>query len=81
MPGHTAADIMTRSVVTLSQEGCIYQAIEVLLKHKLLGALVVDETGRLVGILSEKDCLRVLVGGALAGLPDGLVRDYMTETG
>ena len=81
MPSHTtAADLMTRSVVTLAPDGGIYPAIKVLLKHKISGAPVVDPAGRLVGILSEKDCLRVLVGGALDGLPDGLVRDYMTET-
>ena len=80
MPSRTAADIMTRGLVTLSPEGGIYQAIEVLLKQRISGAPVVDPTGRLVGILSEKDCLRVLVGAALDGLPDGRVCDFMTET-
>ena len=80
MPSQTAADIMMRSVVTLSPEDGIYQAITVLLKRKLSGAPVVDTSGRLVGILSEKDCSRVLVGAALDGFPDGRVRSHMTET-
>ncbi len=78
MPSQTAADIMTRSLVTLSPEDGIYQAIKVLLRRKISGAPVVDASGRLVGILSEKDCLRVLVGAALDGLPDGQVRNFMT---
>ena len=80
MPSQTAADIMTRSLVTLSPEDGIYQAIKVLLRRKISGAPVVDASGRLVGILSEKDCLRVLVGAALDGLPDGRVRNFMTES-
>ena len=80
MPSQTAADIMTRSLVTLSPEDGIYKAIKVLLRRKISGAPVVDASGRLVGILSEKDCLRVLVGAALDGLPDGQVRNFMTET-
>ena len=32
----------------------------------------------LLGMLTERDCLKVLVGGALDGLPTGKVSDYMT---
>ena len=76
MPSQTAADIMTRSLVTLSPEDGIYQAIKILLKRK---TPVIDASSLLVGILSEKDCLRVLVGAALDGFPDGRVRSFMTE--
>ncbi len=80
MPHRTAADIMTRSVVTLSPDTDIYGAMQVLLKKKISGAPVVDREGRLVGMLSEKDCLRVLAGEALDGLPEGKVSDYMTRS-
>ena len=78
MPDRTVADIMTRSVITLSPEADIYDAVRTLLKHKITGAPVVGENGRLVGFLSEKDCLKVLVSGALDGLPEGLIQDYMS---
>jgi signal-transduction protein with cAMP-binding, CBS, and nucleotidyltransferase domain len=39
----------------------------------------VDANGRLVGILSEKDCLRVLTAEALDGVPGGNVESYMTR--
>ena len=79
MPTCTVADIMTRSVVKLQLTSDIYDAIRTLLKHKLSGAPVVGDDQKLVGVLSEKDCLKVLVGGALDGLPEGQVSDYMTR--
>ena len=80
MPTRNAADIMTRSVVTLAPDLDIYGAMQCLLKKKISGAPVVDSDGRLVGMLSEKDCLKVLAGEALDGLPEGKVSDYMTRS-
>lgn len=80
MPKRKARDLMTRGLVTLSPETEICTATKSLLKHRISGAPVIDENRRLVGILSEKDCLRVLSGEAYDGLPEGHVRDYMTRT-
>ena len=79
MPEQTAREIMARSEMTLSPEANIYSAMKSLLKNRLLGAPVVDADGRLVGMLMEKDCLKVLAGEAFDGLPEGHVRDYMTR--
>lgn len=51
---------MTRSVVTVSPELCIFEAIGVLLKHSISGAPVVESGDVVAGMLSEHDCLRVL---------------------
>ncbi len=51
---------MTRSVVTLRPELRLIDAAGVLLKHEISGAPVVDGEGRLLGLLSEFDCLRVV---------------------
>jgi len=56
----TARDIMTRSVVTLSPDMRAVEAAEILLKHNISGAPVVDADGMLLGILSEYDCLRAV---------------------
>ena len=79
MPEQTAREIMARSEMTLSPETNIYRAMKSLLKHRLLGAAVVDAEGRLVGMLTEKDCLKMLAGEAFDGLPEGRVQDYMTR--
>jgi len=78
MDSLTAADIMARSEATLDPETDIYRALKRLLKSRLTGAPVVDGDGKLLGMLTERDCLKVLVGGALDGLPTGKVSDYMT---
>ena len=78
MTSLTVADIMARSEATLDPESDIYDALKRLLKSKLTGAPVVGADGMLLGMLTERDCLKVLVGGALEGLPRGKVSDYMT---
>jgi CBS domain-containing protein len=59
----TAADIMTRRPVTLRSDASILEAIKVLLRRDISGVPVVDSSGGLVGILSERDCLRVIAVG------------------
>ena len=74
-----ASGFMNKSVVTFSPETDIYEAIEVFLKKRFSGSPVVDEDRKVVGILSELDCLRVVAGEAWDGLPEGKVGDYMTS--
>ena len=74
----TAVNIMARSEVTFSPDLDIYLALHQLLKSKLTGAPVVDDNGVLLGMLTERDCLKALVGGAMDGLPGGNVSDYMS---
>jgi len=59
----TARDIMTRKPVALRPEASITDAIRVLLRRDISGVPVVDDAGELVGILSERDCLRVIAVG------------------
>jgi CBS domain-containing protein len=40
----------------------------------------VDEDGHIVGMLSEKDCLKVAVLANYEGVSPGLVRDYMSPS-
>jgi len=78
MPSQTAKQVMSPLVETLSPDDDIYSAMHTLLKKKISSAPVIDSAGRLVGILSEKDCLRILTGAAFDGLPEGTVSSYMT---
>lgn len=71
-------ELLDASIVTLAPDTNIDDAIELLLKRKLSGAPVVDGERKLVGILSEKDCLKIVAGEAFNRLPEGRVSDYMT---
>lgn len=74
-----AADIMVRSEAALPPDMDIYDALRRLIEGKLTGLPVVDAGGVLVGMLSERDCLKVVVAGALYGWPGGKVSDYMSQ--
>ena len=53
-----AGDIMTQSTVTVDPDASIMHAIHLMLKRRISGLPVVDNTGALVGILTEGDLLR-----------------------
>jgi CBS domain-containing protein len=54
------SDVMEREVITVPQSATYQEAARILRTHKISGAPVVDEAGKLVGMLSEKDLFRVL---------------------
>ncbi len=71
-------DCMVRKLVTVSPETDAYEAIDCLLRHRISGMPVVDDSGRLVGVLSERDCMKTLSNAQYHNLPPALVRDLMS---
>lgn len=67
-------------MITLKPDQSILEAIATILDKKISGAPVLDESNRLVGNLSEKDCLRIILDKAQHKLPmdDKKVSDYMS---
>jgi predicted transcriptional regulator len=55
----TAGAIMTPDLVTVRPEASIDQAIELLLREQISGLPVVDDDGRLVGVITEFALLAV----------------------
>ena len=51
----TVQDIMTRDVITVSPETDIIKTAKLLLENHINGVPVIDETGKLVGILCQSD--------------------------
>ena len=72
------SDYMAKRLTTLSPETDIIKAMRVLLDSTLSGAPVVDDKGRLVGILTKKDCLRVAFTASYHQEWGGSVADFMT---
>ena len=71
---------MDTSETTLSPEMTINEAIDVMLDRGLTGAPVLNSNREIVGMLSEKDCLRLLIDSAYNNLhhDDKTVADYMS---
>jgi acetoin utilization protein AcuB len=55
------SEIMTRDPVTISQEATISTVAEIMLEQKFSGLPVVDEQGKLAGIITESDIFRLVV--------------------
>src|SRR5262249_19188648 len=49
--------VMTTDVITVAPDDTVHAAVELMLRHRI-GCVPVVEHGRLVGLLSESDCLR-----------------------
>ena len=59
--GFLTGNIMTSPVVSLQQDAPIQQAADFLLQLRINSAPVIDEQGALVGIVSEKDLLPLML--------------------
>jgi CBS domain-containing protein len=53
-----AHQIMTRNVITVKADTPVLDAANLMLQHHISGLPVVDETGRLIGMVSEGDFVR-----------------------
>jgi CBS domain-containing protein len=67
-------------MVSFRPEQSIHEAIDIILEKKISGAPVLDENRHLVGNLSEKDCLRIILDQAQRNVPVEHMRvsDYMS---
>ena len=68
---------MSGKLVTFRPDTDVLDAIHELVKHGISGAPVIDDTGNLVGMLSEFDCMKVVLTAGYHGEPGGPVSDLM----
>lgn len=57
----TVEKVMTRNVATITPDRPILDAAEIMLDRKISGLPVVDEAGKVLGMLTESDIFRMLV--------------------
>jgi len=72
-------DHMSQNVVSLDPDMEILRAAYELISNDISGAPVLDKHGRLIGVLSERDCMKVAMQGNYHGTPAGLVKDFMSD--
>ena len=71
-------DYMAHRLVTLEPEMEIMRAVHTLINNNIAGAPVVSEDGTMVGVLTEKDCMQVVINAADHANYSGTVADYMS---
>lgn len=72
-------DYMLVHPVTVNENADMGEAIRVITDNKISGVCVVDDEGRLVGILSELDGLRAILSATYNEGGIGMVREYMAS--
>ncbi len=75
----TIADYMTKNIMTLKLDADVLAAIKQLLAHKITCAPVLDQSGKLVGMFSEKDSMKVVLDASYNQGMSGKVIDFMNK--
>ena len=70
-------DYMLPNPVKVRPEDNVLDAMQVIIDNKISGVCVVDSDANLVGILSEMDCLRAVLGAIYNNSSIGSVTDHM----
>ena len=75
------SEFMVENPISVRPDMDVYQASQEILANQVSGATVVDENGKLVGMLSERDCLKAIVTSVYNGADPGgaLVGEIMTS--
>ena len=70
------------NMITFKPDQPIQDVIHIIVEKKISGAPVLDDQHHLVGMISEKDCLRLIVDQSYHNMPAETrrVSDYMTTT-
>jgi CBS domain-containing protein len=56
-----AKDVMSTKVTTIDEYAHVMEVIKLLVEHNVTGLPVVDDAGRLLGMVTEKDILMLLL--------------------
>lgn len=68
---------MSRQLVKLAPDMEIVAAMQKLLGRNVSGAPVVSDSGSLVGMLTERDCMKVVLNAVYHSEFSGVVSEYM----
>jgi CBS domain-containing protein len=74
-------DIMTTNLVLFTVEQSIHEVMNSLIKNKISGGPVVDDRGKLIGVISEADCMKEVSDSRYFNMPilDKSVGHFMTK--
>lgn len=75
----TAKQAMSRALVTLRPDMDVLEALRILVEQRVSGAPVMDQVGNLIGILTERDCMRIALGAGYYSEDGGHVENFMSK--
>lgn len=72
------ADVMTTDVLTVRPETEIRRVVHLLIERDVSGAVVVGDNDEVVGIVTERDCIRVVIEAGYFDHWGGPVERFMS---
>jgi sulfide:quinone oxidoreductase len=71
-------DVMSKSVISIKRGASLTEAVNIMTKERVSGLPVLDEAGKLIGIVTEGDFISAMDinGGAVAGALETVVRKH-----
>jgi len=72
-------DYMNTNPIKVKENDNLAGAMKVIIDNKVSGVCVVDDNKKLVGVLSEMDCLAAILKSTYNQVGVGLVNEYMTK--
>ena len=71
-------DYMLNNPIKMTEDQSVFDAIHEILVHKVSGVCVVGDNDKLIGVLSELDCMRAILSSVYNEAPTGPIKEYMT---
>jgi CBS domain-containing protein len=74
-------DIMTTNLILFTIDQSIHEVVNFFIKNKISGGPVVDDLGKLIGVISEADCMKEISDSRYFNMPilDKTVGHFMTK--
>ena len=74
-------DYMTKDLITFTPDTDLQEVVNTLIQNRISGAPVLDDKGKVVGLIDDKDCLRLAFNSLYHRFPTNkkTVKDYMTN--
>ncbi len=74
------SECMDTETHAVSASDDLYEVVRMLISESVTGAPVVDADGKVVGMITEAECLRLLSKGADGDVPHGNVEAFMCDS-
>ncbi|MGO2294530.1 MAG: CBS domain-containing protein [Psychroflexus halocasei] len=74
-------DCMSKNIILFRKGQSIIEVVETIMRYRISGGPVVDENDKLIGVISEGDCIKQISDSRYYNMPMELtlIEDYMTK--
>ena len=77
----TIRDCMSTNMILFKKDQSVIEVVEQLIKHRISGGPVIDDHRRVIGVISEGDCIKQISESRYYNMPmeDTSIEKYMSK--